>query len=260
MKEIEKILKKLKDFKPEIALILGSGFNSAISLENAVEFDYEKIGFKFQKIEGHNRKFVIGEYKGIKALIASRFHFYETGDANNILNLYKVLKELGVKTIVSTTAVGAINEEFNAGDLMLVKSHINLTGTNPLIGKFPVEFVDLSNAYDKTLRQYAIKSAKRLKIPLFEGVHLQVSGPSYETYAEVNAFRKLGADTVSMSSALDAICIASLGMKNITFAGVTNKAVKENDIPITHDEVVKNGQEIGKNFAKIIDNIWHKLI
>ena len=182
------------------------------------------------------------------------------GETSSILQLYKLFKEIGIEIVVATTATGGINNELEAGDLMLIKSHINLTGTNPLISQKPITFVDLSNAYNKKLRDLSLKTAKKLKIPLFEGIHLQTSGPSYETFGEVIAFRKMGADTVSMSMALDAICACAVGLKFLAFAGVTNKAVTEDSQPLNHEEVLKIASNISQNFFKIIDNLWLKLI
>ena len=254
------ILKKLKKYNPKIAVILGSGFNNNLFLEDKVEFDYSKLGINCQQILGHERKLIVGKHKGISTVIASRVHYYENGETSSILQLYKLFKEIGIEIVVATTATGGINNELEAGDLMLIKSHINLTGTNPLISQKPITFVDLSNAYNKKLRDLSLKTAKKLKIPLFEGIHIQTSGPSYETFGEVIAFRKMGADTVSMSMALDAICACAVGLKFLAFAGVTNKAVTEDSQPLNHEEVLKIASNISQNFFKIIDNLWLKLV
>ncbi|MDD3862918.1 MAG: purine-nucleoside phosphorylase, partial [Clostridia bacterium] len=206
-------------------------------------------------IAGHSREFIFGKYKNIPLIIASRVHYYETGDAKNILKFFNILKDFGIKTIIATTAVGAVNEKFKAGDLMLIKDHINLTGTNPLIAREPVMFLDMSNAYDKDLRSKIKKIAKNRSVSIHEGVHIQVSGPSYETPAEVRAFRKFGADTVSMSTAMDCISANYFGIKFVAFAGITNSAITNDSEILLHDDVVKTAGIISKNLSLIIKDL-----
>lgn len=250
---VEKAIKKLSKFHPQIAIFAGSGFEDIITLENSVEVDYKTLGFNYAEIEGHKRCFVFGTFKGIDVVVASRFHYYEFGHCEMLYNLFELLAKLGVKTVISTTAVGGINEKFDAGDIMLLKSHINLSGTNPLIAKLPIEFIDLTNSYDKNLRKIIKQTAKKLEIELHEGVHLQASGPTYETPAEVIAYRKMGADTVSMSTALDNICSQKFKMKFVCFAGISNKAVTENSKELNHEEVVKICNLISIKVKKIIE-------
>ncbi|MDD4686237.1 MAG: purine-nucleoside phosphorylase [Clostridia bacterium] len=249
--EINNVLNEIK-IKPKIALILGSGFKNILELENKIVLDYKQFGFDFKEIEGHKREFIFGYFKKIPVVIASRMHFYETGNCDQILKLTRILFEMGVRTIIATTAVGGINSDFNAGDMMLIESHINLTGTNPLIGLKPIKFVDMCDAYNKKFRTIAKKISNEFKIKLWEGVHIQVSGPTYETPAEVIAFKKLGADTISMSTALDCICANYYGMNFVAFAGITNQAFTESSEPLTHEEVVKSGNEISKNLGILI--------
>ena len=255
----KKLISEIKKKNPKVAIILGSGFADAIRLEDSVEYDYNKLGLKFSSVGGHSRKMIVGTYKGVSTIIISRIHYYESGDSKNVFRLYGLLYEIGIEKLILTTATGGINEEFEAGDLMLIRSHINQTGTNPLIAIEPIKFIDVNKAYDQKLLDTAKKAAKRLKIKLYEGIHIQVSGPSYETFAEVNAFRRMGADTVSMSTALDVICASYFDMKVLAFAGVTNKALTEQSTGISHEEVLQVGEHIAKNFTKIIDGIWLKI-
>lgn len=248
--EVNNLLKEIK-IKPKIALILGSGFKNIIELENKIVLDYKQFGFEFKEIEGHKREFIFGYFKQIPVVIVSRMHFYETGNCDQILKLTQILSKMGVETIIATTAVGGVNTNFNAGDIMIIKSHINLTGTNPLIALQPIKFIDMCDAYNNKFRTIAKNISNNFKIKLWEGVHFQVSGPTYETPAEINAFRNLGADTVSMSTALDCICANYYGINFVAFAGITNKAFTENSQPLTH-KVVKVGNEISKNLGVLI--------
>ncbi|MBR4406693.1 MAG: purine-nucleoside phosphorylase [Clostridia bacterium] len=257
---VNKVVSKLKKHKPLIAVFQGSGFENIITLENPSVYTYKSLGFKYHEIKGHERQFVFGTYKGVEVVVASRFHYYEFGNCDLLYNLFNILAKLGVKTVIATTAVGGINTKFDKGDIMLLKSHINYAGYNPLIGRTPIEFVDLTNAYDKKLRDIAKASAKKLEIELFEGVHLQACGPTYETPAEVVAYRKMGADTVSMSTAFDNICARKFNMKFVCFAGISNKAVTIDSEELSHEEVVEACRNMSVKVKKIIEHSFAKIV
>lgn len=256
---IQKALKKLKNLHADYAILCGSGHNNVVTLKDPVIVDYKTLGFQFGMLEGHNRCFQFGEYEGKQVVVASRFHLYEDGKTDNLFNLFKIFKHLGVKTVIATTAVGGINEQFNAGDIMVICDHINMTGTNPLVGRLPISFVDVSAAYDVQVRQIAKSVAQKAKIKLFEGTHLQTIGPSYETPAEVNLFRKLGADTVSMSTAYDSICAAYHGIKVLAFASISNKAVCEGCEPLSHDDVLKASEKASKKLSTLIAGVLKQM-
>lgn len=255
MNSAEKIAKKLKGYNAEVGIILGSGYENLVELENAKTVSYKSLGLEFAEVEGHTRQFIFGEYKGKKIVLISRIHFYESGSTENIFKLFKVLSLIGIKTIISTTAVGGVNSQYKEADLMLIKSHINLTGDNPLIAKQPIKFIDLNNAYDKKLRDLVVKTATKLNIELLQGTHLQAMGPTYETPAEVVYYRTIGADTVSMSTAFDCICARYFDIKFVGFAGITNKASDVDAKPITHEEVLKISKKICKKLSKLIQVI-----
>ena len=257
---IKKVVAKLQKHKPLIAVFRGSGFDDIISLENPTIYPYKSLGFKYPEIEGHERQFEFGTYKGVEVVIASRFHYYEFGNTDLLYNLFNILANLGVKTVIATTAVGGINAKLDKGDIMLLKSHINFAGYNPLIGRLPIEFVDLTNAYDKKLREIVKVSAKKLEIDLFEGVHLQACGPTYETPAEVLAYKKMGADTVSMSTAFDNICARKFNMKFLCFAGISNKAVTLDSEALSHEEVVDACKNMSGKVKKIIEYSFSKIV
>lgn len=256
---LEKIMKKLKGKSAEIAVFCGSGLNGLIKLENSEKVPYKELGFEYAIVSGHDRFLEFGTFAGKKIVLASRFHYYEDGSPDDMYWLHKILERLGVKIIIATTAVGGINESYNPGDIVLIKDHINMSGTNPFVGKLPIEFVDMTNAYDKDLRSLVKKIAKNLKIDIHEGTHIQAIGPSYETPAEVRFFRAIGADTVSMSLVHGNICANHLGMKFVAFASITNKAVTENSLPISHEDVLRVSavvaQKLGQIIAKLIEKI-----
>lgn len=256
---IKKALRILKNYNAEIAVFAGSGLKEIIKLENPKTVSYKALGFQFADISGHERCLEFGEFLGKKIVLASRFHYYEDGSSDDMYNLHLLLKALGVKTIISTTATGGINPDFQPGDIMLVKDHINFSSTNPFVGKLPVKFVDMTNAYTKHLREKVKDIAKKQRIKLYEGTHIQVIGPSYETPAEVKFFRMIGADTVSMSLVHGAILARHLDMEFVAFASVSNKAVEENSIPLTHEEVVKVSEKAAKKLAKIISKLIGEL-
>lgn len=257
--DLEKMMKKLKGKSAEIAVFCGSGLNGLIKLENSEKVSYLELGFEYAMISGHDRFLEFGTYAGKKLVLASRFHYYEDGSPDDMYYLHKVLQCLGVKTIIATTAVGGINQNYKPGDIVLVKDHINMSGTNPFVGKLPIEFVDMTNAYDASLRALVKKIAQSLKIDIYEGTHIQSIGPSYETPAEVKFFRAIGGDTVSMSLVHGNICANHLGMKFVGFASVTNKAVSENSKPISHEEVLKMSAVVAEKLGKIIAKLIEKI-
>lgn len=252
-------MKKLKGFSAEVAVFCGSGLNDMIEFETSKKVSYKTLGFEYAKVEGHDRFLEFGTYKGKKIVLASRFHFYEDGSADDMYYLVHILKNLGVKTIIATTSAGALNIEYEVGDLVLIQDHINFSSTNPFVGKLPIKFVDMTNAYDKELRETAKSVAKKLKIKLREGVHVQTIGPSYETPAEVKFFRAIGGDTVSMSMAHGAISACHLGIKFVGLANVVNKAACENSQPITHAEVLRVSKNSAQNLGKIVLALIEKI-
>ena len=259
MDKVDKIVKKIND-RAEIAIVLGSGFSEAMpKLTNVNEIEYKKLGLNYVNVSGHSRKFIFGDYNNKRILIFNRLHFYESGSLEEIRKLYFILSKLGVKLILMTTAVGAVNNTLNPTDLVLINDHINLTGQNPLIGQNPINFLDMKNAYDKNIIKLATVISKKMGIELKTGVHCQLIGPTYETPAEIKMLRKIGVDTVSMSSALDVILAHSLNIKVLLLAGVTNKASDLAKAPITHEEVLTNGKKmskkIGELFAEIINTV-----
>ncbi|OZM57130.1 purine-nucleoside phosphorylase [Lottiidibacillus patelloidae] len=263
------MIKKAADFlqeniseTPEIGLILGSGLGIlADEIEEAKKFPYEEIPeFPVSTVEGHKGQLVIGKLQG-KTVIAmqGRFHFYEGYSLEKVTFPVRVMKEIGVKNIIVTNAAGGVNEDFSAGDLMVITDHINNTSVNPLIGPndsaFGVRFPDMSDAYNKELSMQALEVGKKLNIPLQKGVYVGNTGPSYETPAEVRMIRKLGGDAVGMSTVPEVIVARHAGMKVLGISCISNMAAGILDQPLTHDEVMETTEMVKENFLSLVKEI-----
>ena len=250
---VEKLANQIKQKitkMPEVAMILGSGLSGLVdAMKDCTVIPYEELeGMLIPHVQGHKNQVVIGELGG-KNVIAmqGRFHAYDGFSAKECALPIYLFKVLGVKTVIITNSSGAVNENYDVGDLMLIKGHINLTGMNPLIGgaiiDSGVEFVDLKEVYDKSYRNIMKELAKKHDIVLQEGVFLQDLGPSYETPAEVKFFRTIGADAVSMSTVLEVIACAQCNLKVLGISCIANKAVSdENNDVLTHEEVLESGR------------------
>lgn len=260
------MLKEAGGDKAEIGLILGSGLGDyAETLENKKYVNYADIpGYPCSSVVGHKSRFVIGEKAGKTVIVMQgRFHFYE-GYAPALLTVgVRTLKELGIGKLLLTNAAGGVNKGYKAGDLMLISDHINLSGTNPLIGKnldyLGPRFPDMSNIYDRDLRRDLKKLAAENGIELQEGVYLMMSGPSYETPAEIRMARALGADAVGMSTVPEAIAAAHCGMKTIGISLITNMAAGILDQPLSHAEVTETAEKASRVFSRLVDIIVEKL-
>lgn len=255
------ILEKTK-VKPEIALILGSGLGAiADQIEDAEYYDYKDIPhFPVSTVEGHAGRLVIGTLEGKKVVaMQGRFHYYEGYAMKEVTFPVRVMKLLGISKLIVTNAAGAVNEGYKPGDLMLISDHLNLSGDNPLIGKnlseFGTRFPDMSDIYDKQLRQKVKEIAKSLGVELREGVYACMSGPTYETPAEVRMVRILGGDAVGMSTAPESIVAVHSGVKVIGISCMTNMAAGILEQPLNHEEVVETSARVRETFIKLMKQI-----
>lgn len=228
---IEKIAAQIKArlgaCSPETAVILGSGLGALGDLvENPVIIPYAEIeGFPQSTVSGHKGRLIIGRLEGKDILcMQGRVHLYEGHSPQSINTFIKAFQLLGIKKLIVTNASGSLTADLPAGTIMLISDHINLSGTNPLIGPnddaFGPRFPDMSNAYDAELRTRARQIAARENVPLAEGVYLMVSGPTFDTPAEVRAYRILGADAVGMSTVPEVICAVHSGMRVLGFSEI----------------------------------------
>ncbi|MCT8138795.1 purine-nucleoside phosphorylase [Anaerobacillus sp. CMMVII] len=262
MNNAVKYLRKKVSVKPEIGLILGSGLGIlANEIENPIEIPYDEIpGFPVSTVEGHAGQLVIGTLEG-KQVIAmqGRFHYYEGYSLERVTFPVRVMKELGVKSVIVTNAAGGINETFTPGDLMIITDHINNFGDNPLIGPNDpaqgVRFPDMSTAYSKTLVKLAKQVAMSLDIVIKEGVYVGNTGPSYETPAEIKMLRTLGGDAVGMSTVPEVIVAKHSGLEVLGISCISNMAAGILDQPLTHDEVIETTEMVKANFLSFVKEI-----
>ena len=261
-------LKKISALRPKLAIVLGSGFHHALTeLRVDKKISYAKIpGFPKPTVSGHAGVLYFGHLGKTQVLVLSgRAHFYEGHDMERVTFATRTLAAFGITDLLLTNAAGGLNKNFRAGDFMALTDHINFMGTNPLRGEaipgLP-RFVDLTETYDHKLRELLFKAAKSSKLKLQHGVYLAVSGPSYETPAEIRAFATLGADAVGMSTVPEAIVARQCGMRVAAVSCITNLAAGISKEHLSHTEVLetaervkKSGALLIKNFADLYENI-----
>lgn len=244
---------------PGIALVLGSGLGGfAEHLTDALVIPYAEIPhFPRSTVAGHSGRLVVGSFAGLPlAVMQGRVHGYEGYTPQQVIFPTRVLSRLGVRTLLVTNAAGAIRADLSPGELVLLSDHINFTGVNPLAGPEDVRlgprFFDMSEAYSRRLRLLAQQAAAAQSVTLREGVYLAVPGPSFETPAEIRAFRTLGADLVGMSTVHEVIAARQLGMEVLGLSCVTNMAAGMLDQPIDHTVVVEIGARVEQQLARLL--------
>lgn len=273
MKDLEilgkwiEIIRKKTDFEPEIGLILGSGLGDyADKIENPVIIPYKDLPeFPISTVAGHAGQFVIGMCCGKKVIaMQGRVHYYEGYSQRQITMPIRIMKRLGVKQIILTNAAGGVNENFKPGTLMMIKDHINYSGSNPLLGGNIDEdgprFPDLTRVYREELRSKLGAAASKKGIKLEEGVYMMFSGPCYESPAEVRMARILGADAVGMSTVPEAIVCAQCGISVVGISCITNLAAGILNQPLNHKEVVEVADRVRKTFETVIDTILEDVL
>ncbi len=252
------IQEKIKDFKPEIGIILGSGLGDFADNYDSIVIKYNDIpNFQKSDVQGHKGQLVFAEINGKKVvMMQGRYHFYEGYSMQTVTFPVKVMKKLGVKTLIVTNAAGAITKEFTPGDLMIITDHINFMGTNPLIGKnddtLGTRFPDMSEVYSKKLVNIAENIAKKLNISYQKGVYVSTTGPSYETPSEVKMFNMLGGNAVGMSTVPEAIIANYCGIKVVGISCLTNYAAGVTDSPLNHQEVIDTANKVKENFKQLL--------
>ena len=266
MKEtIEYIKKHIKDFTPEIGIILGSGLGDFADNLKGVRIKYSDIpGFETSTVAGHKGQLVFAEVHGKNAVIMQgRYHFYEGYHISRIVYPVKVMKKLGVKTLIITNAAGSVNKSYKAGDLMIITDHINLMGVNPLIGENDAtlgdRFPDMTEIYRHSLQDLAQKKCKELGIPVQKGVYAAMSGPSYETPAEIKMLRTMGADAVGMSTVPEALVANYCAMAVLGISCITNSAAGVHPTRLSHAEVVETAAKVKESFKKLLVSVIEAL-
>jgi purine-nucleoside phosphorylase len=261
-KRLEDCLRQLRnrtDFIPDVALVLGSGLGAfAESVEAACRVDYAAMdGFPVSTVPGHAGRFVFGSVHGTKvAVLQGRIHFYEGYSVRDVVLPVRLMALMGARVLFLTNASGGINPTFTAGDFMLIRDHISLFFPNPLVGPnldtLGTRFPDMSRVYDETLAETVRYSAKDLGIPLQEGVYAQLTGPSYETPAEIRMLERLGTDAVGMSTACEAIAARHAGMHVCGISCISNKAAGLSKQPLSHGEVQEAADRAAPQFQALL--------
>ena len=258
-------LRSLTDFKPHLLLVLGSGLGGfAERMEVVQTIDYADIeGFPVSGVSGHAGKLVLGYVGGVAtAAMQGRVHYYEGNDMTDVVLPLRALRLLGAETIILTNAAGGINQEFNCGDLMLIRDHISSLVPSPLRGEnldcLGTRFPDMTAVYDKSLGEIALRSAKELGIVLREGVYLQAPGPQFETPAEIRTYRSWGADAVGMSTACEAIAARHAGYRICGISLISNAAAGMTGQALTHEEVKEAGDRAAAAFSSLIEALITK--
>jgi purine-nucleoside phosphorylase len=251
---------------PDVAVVLGSGLGAfGDGLERALVLPYTEIPrWPMSRVVGHAGKLVAGVSRGRHVLaLSGRVHLYEGHDPQTVTFATRVLGLLGVKVLVLTNAAGGINTRFGQGALMLIDDHINLQGSNPLVGpndeRFGRRFPDMSEVYSRRLRAIAEQAASAIGLPIEHGVYIAVSGPSYETPAEIRAFRTLGADAVGMSTVPEAIVARHMGIEVLGISCISNMAAGILPQPLTEEEVIDTTGRLRGRFIGLLEGILERL-
>ncbi len=268
-----KILQSVKsirtktDFVPDFGIVLGSGLGAlADQIENAVSIPFEEIEhFPGTTVSGHGGCLIFGNIGKTKvAVLKGRVHLYEGYAPEDVVLPVRTLKFLGIKKLMLTNAAGGINEKFKSSDLMIIRDHLNLQGSNPLTGpnddSFGPRFPDMTEAYNKELIELIEKCAKEEKIDIKKGVYAGLPGPTYETPAEVRMLKILGADAVGMSTVAESIAANHLGVKVCGISLITNMAAGISKTKLTHEEVKKTADMATEYFVRLVKSVINGLI
>lgn len=262
IREAAEYIRSRSALAPKVGLILGSGLGVlADHIEQPVSIDYRDIPFFPQStVEGHAGELLIGTVQGTPVvLMKGRFHMYEGYGPEMTAFPVRVMKELGVTTLLVTNAAGGVNTSYHPGDLMLISDHLNLTGRNPLVGpndeELGARFPDMSQAYSRRLRDIARKIAAGKGVPLQEGVYAGLLGPTYETPAEIRMLRTLGADAVGMSTVSETIVARHAGLEVLGISCISNMASGILDQPLSHQEVMETTERVREKFLSLVLSI-----
>ena len=259
--------KNISDTCPEIAVILGSGLGSCMKkFIEKISIDVSDIPhWPVPTVEGHRGRLVMGRVDRIDVwALQGRIHFYEGYSIRDVIFPVRILGKMGVRSLIVTNAAGGLHPDLDRGDVMVITDHINLMGVNPLIGEYDSymgdRFPDMSEPYDRGYIALAQETAREIDVDLKKGVLIAVSGPSYETAAEVRMMRMLGGDAVCMSTVPEVIAGVQMGMRILGLSCITNKATGLTSRRLSHEEVEKIPPAIRERFGELLTGIIHKLV
>jgi len=259
-------IRALVKHEPRLGVVLGSGLGGfADDFEDAVSIPYEDIpGFVRSTAQGHAGHLVVGRIDQVPILaMQGRVHYYEGYTMEEVTFAIRTFKLLGIKTLVLTNAAGGINVQLSQGALMIISDHLNLMGVNPLRGandeRFGPRFPDMSAVYSPALQEIVVEEARALGIELRRGIYAALSGPNYETPAEIHLLRNCGADAVGMSTVPEAIVARQMDMEVLGISCITNMASGISDQPINHDEVMETGNRVRSTFTQLLRRVVSRL-
>jgi purine-nucleoside phosphorylase len=261
-----RVIRARTKLEPRIALVLGSGLGSfADDFDEAVGIPYEEIpGFVRSTAQGHVGRLVIGKVDNVPLVaMQGRVHYYEGYSLEEVTFPIRTFNLLGVKTLILTNASGGINVELSQGTLMVISDHLNLMGDNPLRGvneeRFGPRFPDMSAVYAPELQALVVEEARAIGVDVRRGIYGALSGPSYETPAEIHLLRTLGADAVGMSTVPEAIVARHMGLEVLGISCITNMAAGISDQPINHEEVMATGDRVREAFAQLLRRVVSRI-
>jgi len=253
------VLAKLGALKPKVAIILGSGLGAlGDQVENAVKIPYKDLpGFPIPTIVGHTGELIAGKLNGVEVIaLKGRKHFYETDDAYPLKTMIRTLKAVGIETLFVSNAAGSLRADIGVSELMMIADHINYMGLNPLVGAnddaFGPRFVPLTDAWDVELRGKLKAAARKINVPLHEGVYIAFRGPTFETPAEIRMAKTMGADAVGMSSVPDCIIARHCGLRVVGCSCITNMGAGLSDEKLSHAHTLENAARGASNFEKLV--------
>ncbi len=260
-------VRRWTDFKPKVAIVLGSGLGDyAEQIRVETEIAYSVIeGFPVSTVPGHAGRFIFGFVDEVPVVcMKGRVHYYEGYPISDVVLPVRLMKLLGAEILFLTNAAGGVNTTFHAGDLMMIRDHISVFAPNPLVGtnidELGVRFPDMSTVYDKELQEVIVKAARENQIYLQEGVYAQLTGPSFESPAEIRMLRGMGVDAVGMSTVVEAIAANHMGMKICGISCISNLAAGMTAKPLTHEEVQEAADMAAPNFKKLLTESVKKMV
>ncbi len=252
-------IKKIRNVKPKVGVVLGSGLGAFVDqIEDKITLPYADIpNFKATTVEGHEGQLILGKIGSVEvAVMQGRYHAYEGHDMDQVVFPVRLLASLGIDSIILTNASGGVNESYEAGDLVLITDHINLSGMNPLVGpnisELGPRFPDMTNTYDKKLQKIILEQAKANGVNLKQGIYAGVLGPTYETPSEVKMIRVLGGDLVGMSTVPESIAANHLGLNVAGISCVTNMAAGIENVELKHEDIKIQALKVMEKFSALV--------
>ena len=265
LEKLDKVFESVRnktDFEPRVGLILGSGLGDfAKEINVSFELPYSEIeGFPVSTVPGHDGRFIFGTISDVPIVcMKGRVHYYEGYEVSDVVLPVRLMIKMGIKTLFLTNAAGGLQDEMSAGDLMLITDHISVFAPNPLIGpndqSIGPRFPDMTEVYDLKIREKILEIAYENDIPLENGVYCQLTGPTYETPAEIRMLKTLGVDAVGMSTVVEAVAARHMGVKVCGISCISNLAAGLSKNPLSHEEVQAASDQAAPRFTRLVSEV-----